>query len=118
MARFEGIPDIIYGTAFKFEDTTRLVSEALKAGFRGIDTSGSLSAYREKMVGDAIKASLSDGNIKREDLWVSLLFQNTATNSASLLTGCKRFKPSSAPLRRVKTQHYIPTMSLRIWRRE
>jgi diketogulonate reductase-like aldo/keto reductase len=71
MARFEGIPDIIYGTAFKFEESTRLVSAALKAGFRGIDTSGSASAYREEMVGDAIKAALSDGLVKREDLWVS-----------------------------------------------
>lgn len=70
LPRFAGIPDIIYGTAFKFEDSQRLVKAALEAGFRGVDTAGSASAYREKLVGDAIKAVLSKGVTKREELWV------------------------------------------------
>jgi diketogulonate reductase-like aldo/keto reductase len=78
MDRFEGIPKIIYGTAFKFENSTLLVSEALKAGFRGIDTAGSASAYREKLVGDAIKAALCAGVVKREELWVSYVRGNPA----------------------------------------
>jgi diketogulonate reductase-like aldo/keto reductase len=72
MGRFQGIPTVIYGTAFKFDNTAVLVEAALKAGFRGIDTSGSLSAYREKLVGDGLRKVLADEtlNIKREDLYV------------------------------------------------
>ena len=39
-SRFQGIPDIIYGTAFKFENSASLVEAALLAGFRAIDTAG------------------------------------------------------------------------------
>ncbi|KAH8646318.1 NADP-dependent oxidoreductase domain-containing protein [Xylariales sp. PMI_506] len=74
MARFQGIPPIIYGTAFKFEQSTALVEAALKAGFRGIDTAGSASAYREKLVGDAIKTALATGAVHREELYIQTKF--------------------------------------------
>ncbi|KAH8897141.1 Aldo/keto reductase [Thozetella sp. PMI_491] len=74
MARFKGVPAIIYGTAFKFEQTSALVEAALKAGFRGIDTAGSASAYREKLVGDAIKAVLASGEVGREELYIQTKF--------------------------------------------
>lgn len=65
------IPDIIYGTAFKFENSAHLVEAALKAGFRGVDTAGSNTAYRERLVGDGIAAALDSGDLQREDLYVS-----------------------------------------------
>jgi diketogulonate reductase-like aldo/keto reductase len=70
MSRYEGIPPLIYGTAFAFEKSTELVSAALHAGFRGIDTAGSLHAYREKLVGDALAAAIAEGVVQRHELWV------------------------------------------------
>ena len=70
-ARFEGIPEIIYGTAFKFENSASLVETALKAGFRAIDTAGSKAAYREALVGEGIAAALAAGTIQRKELYVS-----------------------------------------------
>ena len=70
MAEPRTIPDIIYGTAFKFDQTARLVEAALKAGFRGIDTAGSRHAYREAL-GEGIAAAMASGDFSREDLYVS-----------------------------------------------
>ncbi|KAF2439279.1 putative aldo-keto reductase [Karstenula rhodostoma CBS 690.94] len=74
MARYEGIPPLIYGTAFAFEKSTELASAALQAGFRGIDTAGSLHAYREKLVGDAIAAAIAEGVVQRHELWIQTKF--------------------------------------------
>ena len=56
-SRFEGTPAILYGTAFKFENSAQLVEAALKAGFRALDTAASKSAYREAQVGEGIAAA-------------------------------------------------------------
>ena len=68
----KGIPEIIYGTAFKFETTAPLVEAALKAGFRAIDTAGAKGAYRESWVGDGIAAAIEAGVCTREEIYVSL----------------------------------------------
>jgi diketogulonate reductase-like aldo/keto reductase len=70
-SRFQGIPDIIYGTAFKLENSASLVEAALKAGFRAIDTAGAQAAYREAHVGEGIAAALASGTIERSELYVS-----------------------------------------------
>ncbi len=80
--RFQGIPEIIYGTAFKFENSASLVEAALKAGFRAIDTAGSKSAYREALVGEGIAAALASGTFERKELYVCTHFQG------SLLEDC------------------------------
>lgn len=64
------MPKIIYGTAWKKERTTGLVMEALKAGFRGIDTACQPKHYAEPLVGDALMLS----GIKREDLFIQTKF--------------------------------------------
>lgn len=64
------MPKIIYGTAWKKERTTQLVTEALKAGFRGIDTACQPKHYAEPLVGDALKLS----GIKREELFIQTKF--------------------------------------------
>ena len=71
--RFQSIPDIIYGTAFKFDNSASLVEAALKAGFRAIDTAGSKSAYREADVGKGIAAALATGAFERKELYVSMI---------------------------------------------
>ncbi|OKL60411.1 hypothetical protein UA08_04374 [Talaromyces atroroseus] len=74
LPRFQGIPDILYGTAFKFEQSASLVSEALKAGFRAIDTAGSRTAYQEDLVGNAIDSAITSGHVKRHELYIQTKF--------------------------------------------
>ena len=71
-SRFQGIPSIIYGTAFKFEKSASLVEAALNAGFRAIDTAGSQSAYREALVGKGLAAALTSGAFERSELYVCI----------------------------------------------
>lgn len=49
------MPRIIYGTAWKKEKTQQLVVEALRAGFRGIDTACQPKHYFEPGVGAALR---------------------------------------------------------------
>jgi hypothetical protein len=65
------IPTLVYGTAWKKERTADLVYEALKAGFKGIDTAAQPRHYREDLVGDGIRRAISEGVMKREDIYVS-----------------------------------------------
>ncbi|TAQ85142.1 hypothetical protein B7494_g6532 [Chlorociboria aeruginascens] len=44
------IPRLIYGTAWKKETTVDLVYQAIKAGFRGIDTAAQPRHYREDLI--------------------------------------------------------------------
>ena len=65
-----GKPPFIYGTAWKKDDTTRLVKEALAAGFTAIDTAAQPRHYREDLVGKALRETYAEGRLKREDLYV------------------------------------------------
>ena len=64
------MPPIIYGTAWKKEHTTTYVLEALKAGFRGIDTACQPKHYNEALVGEAVAQS----GIDREKLYLQTKF--------------------------------------------
>lgn len=67
------VPAFIYGTAWKKEATTRLVLEAVKAGFTGIDTANQLIHYDEARVGEAL-LSLADQGMTREELFLQTKF--------------------------------------------
>lgn len=67
------IPNMIYGTAWKKENTTDLVFEALKQGFRGVDTACQPKHYREDLVGLGLLKAYEIG-IKREDLFIQTKF--------------------------------------------
>ena len=67
------IPNMIYGTAWKKENTTDLVFEALKQGFKGIDTACQPKHYREDLVGLGLQKAYEIG-IKREDLFLQTKF--------------------------------------------
>lgn len=54
------IPGILYGTAWKKEHSTRLVKDALAAGFTGFDTANQHKHYREDLVGEALKGQPRD----------------------------------------------------------
>ncbi len=64
------MPGIIYGTAWKKERTAELVSKALQAGFRGIDTACQPRHYNEPAVGEALRRS----GLAREALYLQTKF--------------------------------------------
>jgi len=65
--------NMIYGTAWKKEDTIRFVTEALKSGFRAVDTACQPKHYREDLVGLALQIAFKNG-LKREDVFVQTKF--------------------------------------------
>jgi len=63
----------IYGTAWKREDTSVFVSQAIKHGFTSFDTAGQPKHYREELVGEAIRQAFATGQLQnRADICVSL----------------------------------------------
>jgi diketogulonate reductase-like aldo/keto reductase len=64
------IPKLVYGTAWKKDQTADLVYLALKTGFRAIDTAAQPKHYDERGVSTAVKRAIGEGIIKREDLFV------------------------------------------------
>jgi diketogulonate reductase-like aldo/keto reductase len=68
------VPTFIYGTAWKEDDTARLVHMALDAGFRGIDTANQRRHYLEAGVGEVLVAALAAGRLRREDIFLQTKF--------------------------------------------
>jgi len=64
------VPRLVYGTAWKEERTADLVTKALAAGFRGIDTANQRKHYFEAGVGEALAAS----GIPRSELFLQSKF--------------------------------------------
>lgn len=64
------IPKLIYGTAWKKERTAGLVYEAIKSGFRAIDTAAQPRHYREDLVCKGIKRAIDEGIVTRKELHV------------------------------------------------
>src|SRR5437879_9572707 len=62
------VPTLVYGTAWKEDDTARLATMAIDAGFRGIDTANQRRHYVEAGVGEALASALAAGRLKREDV--------------------------------------------------
>jgi len=73
-AAFDGsrLP-FLYGTAWKKEATPQLVVQAVRAGFRGIDTACQPKHYREDLVGAALEQLAREG-VPREQLWLQTKF--------------------------------------------
>ena len=67
------VPKLIYGTAWKKEQTAKFVELAIKNGFRGVDTAGQPKHYDEARVGLGLKNAYQHG-IKREDLFIQTKF--------------------------------------------
>jgi diketogulonate reductase-like aldo/keto reductase len=68
------MPGILYGTAWKQDETARLVATAIRQGFRGIDTACQPKHYNEPGVGAGIAAALDSGQLKRADLYLQTKF--------------------------------------------
>lgn len=65
-------PTLLYGTAWKEDDTARLVRLALDAGFRAIDTANQRKHYHEAGVGEGLREFLQAGG--REALFLQTKF--------------------------------------------
>lgn len=68
------VPALLYGTAWKEQRTAHVVGQALRTGFRGVDTANQRQHYREAEVGRALQAELERGTLRREDVFVQTKF--------------------------------------------
>ena len=68
------VPRFFYGTAWKEDETERLTSLAIKAGFRGIDTANQRKHYFEAGVGNAVQSAIRSGTVSREELFIQTKF--------------------------------------------
>lgn len=69
---YDDKPAFIYGTAWKKDQTKRLVKEALTVGFRRVDTAAQPRHYQEALVGEALREAFTKGLLKREELYVRI----------------------------------------------
>lgn len=68
------VPPLLYGTAWKTDQTQRLTELAMEQGFRGIDTANQLRHYDEAAVGRAITAMIQSGVVTRRELFLQTKF--------------------------------------------
>jgi diketogulonate reductase-like aldo/keto reductase len=68
------VPCMLYGTAWKEQETQRLTELALLNGFRGIDTANQRRHYFEAAVGQAIATSIERDLLARSDLFLQTKF--------------------------------------------
>jgi len=66
--------NFLYGTAWKEDETERLTRLALEAGFRGIDTANQRRHYFEAGVGAAVAKAISDGLVRRDEIFLQTKF--------------------------------------------
>lgn len=64
------VPEFIYGTAWKEDSTAGLVEQALRAGFRAIDTANQRKHYNEAGVGEGLAAAYGASITKRDELFL------------------------------------------------
>lgn len=106
------IPTIIYGTAWKKDQTARFVEQALRQGFRAIDTACQPRHYHEKGVGDAIDKVLSENiipGLTREQLFLQTKF--TPPNGQDLKT--IPYDPNAPIVDQVRTSFATSLRNLR-----
>jgi len=65
---------LVYGTAWKKDESSRLVMEAIESGFRFIDTACQPKHYNEKGVGDGWRMAAGKLGIDRKDLYLQTKF--------------------------------------------
>lgn len=71
---FPSVPNFLYGTAWKGDRTAALTEQAIRAGFRGIDTANQRRHYFEAGVGQGLVAAYSAGIVTRDELFLQTKF--------------------------------------------
>ena len=88
---------IMYGTAWKEEETERLTLTALKAGFNAIDTANQRKHYYEEGVGKALRAFINSTGMDREEIFIQTKFTYQEGQDSRL-----PFDPNADPATQVK----------------
>lgn len=68
------VPAFFYGTAWKEDQTTDCVRQAIGAGFRAIDTANQRKHYFEAGVGKALKMIYDQGELSRNNFFLQTKF--------------------------------------------
>jgi diketogulonate reductase-like aldo/keto reductase len=68
------MPLLLYGTAWKEGRTEALVAQALRLGFRGVDTANQKRHYNEEGVGRALAKAVAAGDVRRSELFLQSKF--------------------------------------------
>lgn len=126
------MPGVIYGTAWKEADTERLVTLAIRQGFRGIDTACQPKHYNEAGVGSGLAKCVAAG-LSRADIYLQTKFTAVSGHDPSRIP----YDPTApleeqvaqsfaASLRNLQTDYLdclvlhspLPTakQTLRVWR--
>jgi diketogulonate reductase-like aldo/keto reductase len=71
-------PTIVYGTAWKKERTKELVLQALRLGYRAIDTACQPKHYQEELVGAALEEAEATGVVERSRVYVQTKYTPVA----------------------------------------
>jgi diketogulonate reductase-like aldo/keto reductase len=90
------IPPILYGTAWKEDNTDRLVVQALTLGFNGIDTANQRKHYFEEGVGFAVQKFLKTS--QKNTCWFistnKIHVHTRPRDVVVLIDSCKLSKPT------------------------
>jgi diketogulonate reductase-like aldo/keto reductase len=76
-------PAFTYGTAWKKDQTKLLTKEALKQGFRRVDTAAQPKHYQEHLVGEALREAYTEGIVSRENVYVQTKYTTPAGQDLS-----------------------------------
>jgi diketogulonate reductase-like aldo/keto reductase len=99
------MPRILYGTAWKKDDTEALVATALQEGFRGVDTACQPRHYNEPGVGAGIAAALGS-NLQRADLYIQTKYTPAAGQDPARIP-----YDASAPIAEQVAQSFAASLS-------
>lgn len=99
------MPSIIYGTAWKKDETEQLVTLALQEGFRGIDTACQPRHYNEPGVGAGIAAALGP-SLRRADVYLQTKYTPASGQDPARIP----YDPS-APLAEQVAQSFAASLS-------
>ncbi|EDN96934.1 hypothetical protein SS1G_01862 [Sclerotinia sclerotiorum 1980 UF-70] len=68
------VPRIIYSTSWHKEKTADLVYQAIRAGYRGVETGAEPLRYDEKAVGEGIRRAIEERMVERKELYIQTTF--------------------------------------------
>jgi len=74
LLRFLDSRKIMYGTAWKKDQTADLVFEAMSSGFRAIDTACQPKHYQEDLVGEGVRRAMKELGISRDEIFIQTKF--------------------------------------------
>lgn len=99
---------MIYGTAWKKEDTATLVELAIANGFRAIDTACQPKHYNERLVGIGIQKALMDNHLQREELFLQTKFTPVNGQDSSNIP----YNPQDSLEQQIKTSLAVSKINL------